>query len=103
MQTVLATALNFAPQGPVPLPATVTTGVEDGFNTATLTSCSNLKVGYNTTYGGAYLDIKRGASTLGTGLCGNCDNIADELSAGSTNITQLAYFFKHLAVFADQV
>lgn len=102
MQTVLATALTFTPQSPAALPATVTTGVEDGFNTATLTSCSNLKVGYNGTYGGAYLDIKRGPSIIGPGLCGNCDNMAEELT-DSSNITKLVYFLTHLAVLADQV
>ena len=79
----------------------VVTGVNaDNFNTATVPTCGNLEVGFNGTYGGAYLNTIAGSYTP-PGLCGDCNNVADE-NVGSSNTTNLAYFLKFLAPVADQ-
>ena len=79
----------------------VVSGVNaDNFNTATVANCGNLEVGYNGTYGGAYLDTIAGNYSP-PGLCGDCNNVADE-NVGATNSSNLAYLLKYLAPAADQ-
>ena len=79
----------------------VASGTQDGFNTAQVAGCKNLKIGYNQTYGGAYVDLQRNPISIVPALCGDCDNVADE-NAGTTNITNLAYFLRFLAPTANQ-
>ncbi|KAL8562534.1 hypothetical protein ACOMHN_045799 [Nucella lapillus] len=81
--------------------ATVNTALSsDNFLTATLPDCSSLQVGYNSTYAGAYIDTAAATYTT-TGMCGDCDNTNDK-NAGSTNVTNFAYFLKFLVPTADQ-
>ena len=80
-----------------PNPGVVQSGSQDGYNTATVNNCEGLQIGYNSTYGGAFVDLARPDTPLSApGLCGDCDDTTDE-NVGTTNITNLAYFMKNLA------
>ena len=74
---------------------------KDGYRTATVPTCGNLQVGFNHTYGAAYLDYMDNFAISSPGLCGNCDGTNDE-NVVASNSSQLAQFLLNLAQIADQ-
>ncbi|KAK7478222.1 hypothetical protein BaRGS_00030480 [Batillaria attramentaria] len=77
----------------------VTTSASDGFSVAEVSNC-NTRMGYNDTYGAAYLSLPTGGPTYQQ-FCGDCDGTADE-NPGSTPESQLSYYLQFLAPTAQQ-
>ena len=88
-------------QTPGSVPVTVVDDNGDGFTTATVQDCEGLEVGFNHTYGAAYVSWPASATISTSGLCGNCDSVQND-NVGSTNDTHLAHYLTHLAMSSDQ-
>ena len=88
-------------QDPASAPVTVVSDNGDGFTTATVQDCQELEVGFNHTYGAAYVSWPASATISTPGLCGNCDGMQND-NVGSTNETHLAHYLMHLATSSDQ-